>query len=69
MLLAAVHAPFFPHGQVPANFADPWRKHSQVASSGTGFLLEELFETKKTQTSGCACSQRLEFFIVKRCES
>jgi len=25
--------------KVPANFADPWRKHSQQSSSGTGFLV------------------------------
>eukprot|EP00927_Polykrikos_kofoidii_P007772 TRINITY_DN13190_c0_g4_i1.p1 TRINITY_DN13190_c0_g4~~TRINITY_DN13190_c0_g4_i1.p1 ORF type:complete len:578 (+),score=79.63 TRINITY_DN13190_c0_g4_i1:77-1810(+) len=25
--------------KVPANFADPWRKHSQQSSTGTGFLL------------------------------
>lgn len=25
--------------KVPANFADPWRKHSQSSSTGTGFLV------------------------------
>eukprot|EP00929_Paragymnodinium_shiwhaense_P077237 TRINITY_DN39775_c0_g1_i1.p1 TRINITY_DN39775_c0_g1~~TRINITY_DN39775_c0_g1_i1.p1 ORF type:complete len:565 (+),score=125.89 TRINITY_DN39775_c0_g1_i1:72-1766(+) len=25
--------------KVPANFADPWRKHSQSSSTGTGFLM------------------------------
>jgi S1-C subfamily serine protease len=25
--------------KVPANFADPWRKHSQTTSTGTGFLI------------------------------
>ncbi|CAL1138495.1 unnamed protein product [Cladocopium goreaui] len=26
--------------KAPCNFADPWRKHSQQSSTGTGFLLE-----------------------------
>lgn len=26
--------------KVPANFADPWRKHSQTTSTGTGFLIQ-----------------------------
>eukprot|EP00439_Symbiodinium_sp_Y106_P052380 s4452_g7.t1 len=29
--------------RVPCNFADPWRKHSQSASTGTGFLLDGRF--------------------------
>ncbi|CAE7633978.1 DEGP10 [Symbiodinium pilosum] len=29
--------------RVPCNFADPWRKHSQQSSTGTGFLLDDRF--------------------------